>query len=94
MPKCIGKSLEEVTGMLSEMGINFQLVPNYSAEHEYNVVYNQSVEAETEVAVGDRMNKVFIYYGALEPGKETSSSYNDKEDENKKPSVTIIDGLG
>lgn len=92
MPGCIGKTVEEVTIMLSEMGINYQLVPNYSAEYDYNVVYNQSVEAESEVAVGDRMNKVFIYYGALEPGKEVSSSWED--DDNEKPSVTIIDGLG
>lgn len=70
MPGCIGKDINEVTLTLSEMGINFQLIPNYSAEHEYNIVYDQSVAENTEVAVGDRMNKVLIYYGALEGGRD------------------------
>ena len=86
MPDCVGKSIEEVTGLLSKMGINFQLVPNYSAEYEYNVVYEQSVAAETEVAIGDRMNKVLIYYGALESGG------NDPWEEDDKPSGIIISG--
>lgn len=93
MPQCIGKSLEEVTGMLSEMGINFQLVPNYSAEYEYNMIYNQSVEAETEVAVNDRLNKVFIYYGALE-GEKDPWRGNEDDDDEKPSGITIIDGRG
>ena len=68
MPQCVGKTVDEVTLELSELGISFQLVPNYSAEHEYNVVYDQSIEAETEVTKGDRVGKVYIYYGALESG--------------------------
>ncbi len=70
MPGCIGKDKDEVTLILSEMGINFQLIPNYSAEHEFNIVYDQSVAENTEVAVGDRMNKVLIYYGALEGSRD------------------------
>ena len=66
MPSFIGSTIEETTIKLSELRINYQLIPNYSPEYEYNVVYDQSVEAGTEVAVGDRMNKVFIYYGALD----------------------------
>ena len=88
MPSFIGSTIEETTLELSELGINYQLIPNYSAEHEYNVVYDQSVEAGTEVAVGDRMNKVFIYYGALEGG---GSSWSEDE-ENDNPGIRDILG--
>ncbi len=80
MPDCIGMTLEEATGKLTELGITFQLVPNYSAEYEYNIIYDQSVAAETEVNVGDRMSKVLIYYGALENGGP-SISFGDDESE-------------
>ncbi len=91
MPQCVGMTLEDCTRLLTELEIAYQLVPNYSAEHEYNIVYEQSVEAETEVAKGDRMTKVYIYYGALDgegsspwyPGSSDSSSSN--------PGVTIVD---
>ena len=66
MPDCVGMTVEEATGILAQLGINFQLVPNYSAEYEYNVIYEQSAEAETEVSIGSRGVKVYIYYGALE----------------------------
>ena len=90
MPNCVGMTVEEVTGKLSELKISFQLVPNYSAEHDYNIVYDQSVEAETEVNIGDRMSKVLIYYGALESG---GSSWG--EDDDDQPSgIVIIDGRG
>lgn len=89
MPACIGKTIEEVTGMLTGMQISFQLVPNYSAEYDYNVVYDQSIEAGNEVTVGDRMNKVYIYYGALEPG-DRDPWYEDDEDEDDSPSGIII----
>ena len=79
MPGCIGKNIDEVTAMLSEMGINYQLIPNYSAEYEYKIVYNQSVDEGSEVAVGDRMSKVYIYYGALEEG---SNEYGEDDDDN------------
>ena len=88
MPSFIGSTIEETTLKLSELKINYQLIPNYSAEHEYNVVYDQSVEAGTEVAVGDRMNKVFIYYGALEGG---GSSWSEDE-ENDNPGIRDILG--
>ena len=74
MPVCIGRDVNEVSGLLTEMGINFQLIPNYSAEHEYGLVYDQSVAGDTEVAIGDRMNKVLIYYGALEGSKDPWNS--------------------
>ncbi len=90
MPSFIGNTVEETTLRLSELGINYQLIPNYSAEHEYNVVYDQSVEAGTEVAVGDRMNKVFIYYGALE-GSGSSWS-GDEDEENDNPGIRDILG--
>ena len=89
MPGFIGKNIEEVTAKLSELGINYQLVPNYSAEYEYNIVYDQSVEENTEVAVGDRMNKVFIYYGALEGGSR--EPWEEDEDD---PSPGIRDIIG
>ncbi len=81
MPQCVGKNIEEVTEELSKLGINYQLVPNYSAEHEYNIVYDQSIDANTDVAVGDRMNKVFIYYGALKGGSKDPWQNNDDDDE-------------
>ena len=88
MPACIGRPIDEVTLELTELGISFQLIPNYSAEYEYNIVYNQSVEAESEVAVGDRMNKVYIYYGAQEFSSE--DPWNDEDEDNG--GITIIDG--
>lgn len=81
MPECIGMTLEETTGKLTELGITFQLVPNYSAEHEFNIVYDQSVPAETEVNIGDRMNKVLIYYGALEKPEDKDPWNSEDEDE-------------
>ncbi len=81
MPECIGMTLEETTGKLTELGITFQLVPNYSAEHEFNIVYDQSVPAETEVNIGDRMNKVLIYYGALENPEDKDPWNSEDEDE-------------
>ena len=90
MPSFIGSTIEETTLKLSELKINYQLIPNYSAEHEYNIVYDQSVEAGTEVAVGDRMNKVFIYYGALEGGG--SSWSGDEDEENDNPGIRDILG--
>lgn len=91
MPGCIGKTVDEVTAELSSLGINFQLVPNYSAEHEFNVVYDQSVAENTEVAVGDRMNKVLIYYGALEGGNR--DPWN-SDDEGSTGIKDILDILG
>ena len=89
MPNCVGMTVEEATAALAEAGINFQLVPNFSAEYEYNVIYEQSVEAETEVAIGSRAAKVYVYYGALESGGEDPWSSGDDEDYN--PGVTIVD---
>ena len=95
MPNCVGRSLEEVTAMLNEMQINYQLIPNYSAQYEYNVVYDQSVEEGTEVAVSDRMTKVYIYYGALEEQESSGGGYHgggndDDEEEENKPKVNVI----
>ena len=88
MPNCIGRSIEEVSAMLNEMQINYQLIPNFSAQYEYNVVYDQSVEEGTEVAVGDRAEKIYIYYGALEEGSSGSgsgSSGGSGDEEGRKP---------
>lgn len=93
MPACIGKDVSEVSVMLTELGINFQLIPNYSAEYEYNVVYDQSVDAESEVTVGDRMTKVYIYYGALEGGYDPWEGEEDNDDDDK-TTVGIKDILG
>lgn len=92
MPECIGKSVEEVTAILTEQGINFQLVPNFSPEYEYNVVYDQSVEAGNEVAKGDRISKVYIYYGALESNSESYWGGNDEEDDEGNKHVIVIGG--
>ncbi len=89
MPQCIGMTLEDCTELLTKEKINFQLIPNYSAEYEYNIIYNQSVEANTEVAVNDRMSKVFIYYGALEEGDRDPWEWDEDEEEGKQ-GITII----
>ena len=89
MPGFVGKNIEEVTAALSEMGVNYQLIPNYSAEHEYGIVYDQSVPENAEVAVGDRMNKVLIYYGALEGGSK--EPWGDREED---PNPGIRDIVG
>jgi len=91
MPACIGKDVSEVSAMLTQLGISFQLIPNYSSEYEYNIVYDQSVEAESEVTVGDRMTKVYIYYGALEGGYDP---WEDEDDDDNGTSVGIKDILG
>ena len=90
MPSFVGSTIEETTEKLSELGINYQLIPNYSPEHEYNMVYDQSVEAGTEVSVGDRMNKVFIYYGALEGSNEPW--FGEDDEENSNPGIRDILG--
>lgn len=89
MPKCIGMKLEDCTRLLTELGIGYQLVPNYSAEYAYNIVYDQSVEAESEVAVNDRIGKVYIYYGALESGDP--SPWHSSDSSSSNPGVTIVD---
>ncbi|MBQ6877873.1 MAG: PASTA domain-containing protein [Oscillospiraceae bacterium] len=81
MPQCIGREVEDVTRELTELGISFQLVPNYSAEYEFNIVYDQSVDADTEVTKGDRIGKVYIYYGAL----ESSGGYFGEDEEEREP---------
>ena len=90
MPNCVGMTLEEATLLLTEMGISFQAVPNFSAEYEYQIIYEQSAEAETEVTVGDRLNKIYIYYGAQEGGESTSGYDPWDEEGYVNPGVTII----
>lgn len=91
MPDLIGKTLEEATAILSELQISYQLVPNYSSEYEYNIIYDQSVPKDTDVAVSDRMNKVYIYYGALESGGEDPWSSGSSDDSSSNPGVIIVD---
>ncbi len=88
MPYCVGMTLEDATRLLTELQISFQPVPNFSSEYEYNVVYEQSLDAETEVVMNDRITKVYIYYGALESNHSTS--YWEDDDEGN-PGITIID---
>ena len=92
MPNCIGKTIEEVTALLTEKEINFQLVPNFSPEYEYNVVYDQSVDAGSEVAKADRLSKVYIYYGALENSSESYWSGNDDDDDDDNRHVIVVGG--
>ncbi len=91
MPNCVGMTLDEASALLTELGINFQAVPNFSAEYEYQQVYEQSVDFETPVTVGDRMNKVYLYYGAQESSGNDYPWHSDDDDENYvNPGVTII----
>ena len=75
MPQCVGRTLEEARAKLDELGIVYQEVPNFSTEYEYNVVYEQSAAEGEEVAAGNTMTKVYIYYGANQNAQ--SSAYDD-----------------
>lgn len=75
MPQCVGHTLEEARAKLDELGIVYQEVPNFSTEYEYNVVYEQSAAEGEEVAAGNTMTKVYIYYGANQNAQ--SSAYDD-----------------
>ena len=76
MPQCVGKTIEEARAELDALGIVYQEVPNFSAQYEYNVVYEQSAAEGEEVATGNTMTKVFIYYGANQNAPTTSGSDN------------------
>ena len=75
MPQCVGLTLEKARAKLDELGIVYQEVPNFSTEYEYNVVYEQSAAEGEEVAAGNTMTKVYIYYGANQNAQ--SSAYDD-----------------
>lgn len=76
MPQCVGKTIEEARAELDALGIVYQEVPNFSTEYEYNIVYEQSAAEGEEVATGNTMTKVFIYYGANQNAPTTSDSDN------------------
>lgn len=76
MPQCMGKTIEEARAELDALGIVYQEVPNFSTEYEYNIVYEQSAAEGEEVATGNTMTKVFIYYGANQNAPTTSDSDN------------------
>lgn len=76
MPQCVGKTIEEARAALDALGIVYQEVPNFSTEYEYNIVYEQSAAEGEEVATGNTMTKVFIYYGANQNAPTTSDSDN------------------
>lgn len=76
MPQCVGKTLEEARAELDALGIVYQEVPNFSTQYEYNIVYEQSAAEGEEVATGNTMTKVFIYYGANQNAPTTSDSDN------------------
>ncbi len=91
MPNLVGMTLEEASAALSELKINFQAVPNFGTEYEYMVVYEQSVATETPVTVNDRLNKVYIYYGAQEKTENDYPGWWNNDDEDYvNPGVTII----
>ena len=76
MPQCVGKTIEEARAALDALGIVYQEVPNFSTQYEYNIVYEQSAAEGEEVATGNTMTKVFIYYGANQNAPTTSDSDN------------------
>ena len=78
MPQCVGLTLEEASRLLAEMGIAYQAMPNFSTEHEYNIVYEQTVPADEEVALGNTLAKVTIFYGA-QNNEETTHVYNEDD---------------
>lgn len=76
MPQCVGKTIEEVRAELDALGIVYQEVPNFSTQYEYNIVYEQSAAEGEEVATGNTLTKVYIYYGANQNAPTTSDSDN------------------
>lgn len=76
MPQCVGKTIEEARAALDALGIVYQEVPNFSAQYEYNIVYEQSAAEGEEVATGNTLTKVYIYYGANQDAPSTSDSDN------------------
>lgn len=90
MPQCVGLTLDAAQELLNKLGIVYQLMPNYGTAYEYNVVYEQSVAEGEEVATGNTMTKVYIYYGAAEnagnpydnPFHHGSGGSNDEDNEN------------
>lgn len=91
MPQCVGKTIEEARAELDALGIVYQEVPNFSAQYEYNVVYEQSAAEGEEVATGNTLTKVYIYYGANQDAPSTGgdnpfhvgggSTYEDDDDD-------------
>lgn len=76
MPQCVGMTIEKARAALDALGIVYQEVPNFSTQYEYNIVYEQSAAEGEEVATGNTMTKVFIYYGANQNAPTTSDSDN------------------
>lgn len=89
MPQCVGLTIEEARALLDEQGIVYQEVPNFSMEYEYNIVYEQSAAEGEEVATGNTMTKVFIYYGANQAAQNSDdnpfhiggNTYEDDDDD-------------
>ncbi len=76
MPQCVGMTIEEARAALDTLGIVYQEVPNFSTQYEYNIVYEQSAAEGEEVATGNTLTKVYIYYGANQNAPTTSDSDN------------------
>lgn len=89
MPQCVGMTIEEARAALDALGIVYQEVPNFSMEYEYNIVYEQSAAEGEEVATGNTMTKVFIYYGANQAAQSSDdnpfhiggNTYEDDDDD-------------
>ena len=76
MPQCVGMTIEKARAALDALGIVYQEVPNFSTQYEYNIVYEQSAAEGEEVATGNTLTKVYIYYGANQDAPTTSDSDN------------------
>lgn len=76
MPQCVGMTIEGARAALDALGIVYQEVPNFSTQYEYNIVYEQSAAEGEEVATGNTLTKVYIYYGANQNAPSTSDSDN------------------
>lgn len=83
MPQCVGMDFDEAVALLSDMGIAYQAIPNFSTEYEYSIVYDQSVEAGEPVATGNMMTKVYIYYGATENSGSIHIGSDDDDDDHR-----------
>lgn len=89
MPQCVGMTIEEARAALDALGIVYQEVPNFSTQYEYNIVYEQSAAEGEEVATGNTMTKIFIYYGANQAAQNSDdnpfhiggNTYEDDDDD-------------
>lgn len=94
MVNLVGQTVEDAEKALTEKNITYQLVPNYSLDHEYGVIYSQTDENRTELAEGDSVVvggttvRVYLYYGANE--RAAGGEEEGSETENTSRKIIVV----